>query len=187
MHCDLAPEPWIVRFAHLVPSSARLLDVAAGQGRHSRLFAAQGAQVLAVDRDAASLASLEGVANVRTLVTDLEQGEWPLRDARFDAIVTVNYLHRPLLPMLLSSLTEQGTLLYQTFARGNEAYGSPRRPDFLLEPDELLQFAAGRLRVVAFEQGHVVRAGREAVVQCLAAVGLARAWPAAIDVFGHVG
>ena len=152
---DLAPSPWIVRFAPLVPAGARVLDLACGTGRHARLFADRGCRVLAVDRDAAALAALARVAGVETARLDLETGAWPLAGEEFDAIVVANYLHRPLFPFLLASLAPDGLLLYETFARGNEAFGRPSNPDFLLEPGELLRLVAGRLKVVAYEEGQV--------------------------------
>ncbi len=111
---------------------------------------------------------------------DLETGTWPLAGQRFDAIVVVNYLHRPLFAHLRAALAPDGVLLYETFATGNEAYGRPANPDFLLRRDELLSLAAappGPLTVVAFEQGLAGDAARRAVVARLAAVGAARAWP----------
>jgi SAM-dependent methyltransferase len=174
---EASPSPWIARFAHLVAAGARVLDVAAGEGRHTRVFAARGCRVLAVDRDAAALAELAGSPGVETRAVDLERGRWPLPGERFDAIVVVNYLHRPLFPHLLATLADDGVLLYETFARGNEAFGRPSNPDFLLDPDELLRVVAGRLPVVAFEQGRVDAAGRSAVVQRIAAVGPGRGWP----------
>ena len=72
-------------------------------------------------------------------------------------------------------------LLYETFARGNEAYGRPRNPDFLLRPDELIEYVSPRLTVVAFEQGHVRDGALDRVVQRIAAVGHARSWPPALD------
>ena len=63
-------------------------------------------------------------------------------------------------------------LLYETFARGNEAYGRPANPDFLLRArTSCWQLAGARLTVVAFEQGFVADARPGAVVQRLAAVG----------------
>jgi SAM-dependent methyltransferase len=180
-HAQAAASPWMARYAHLVPPGARVLDLAAGQGRHARLFAARGAQVVAVDRDASALAACAGIPGIEPRVLDLEHGPWPLAGERFDAVIVANYLHRPLLLPLLAALAPDGVLLYETFAAGNEAFGRPASPDFLLLPDELLGVARGRLAVVAFEQGRVRAGERPAVVQRLAAVGLARPWPSPID------
>ena len=178
---DFSPSPWIERFAALIPPGARVLDLAAGSGRHARFFAARGAHVVAVDRDAQALSALAGVANVETRPLDLETGTWPLAGERFDAIVVVNYLHRALFRPLREALAPDGVLLYETFAMGNEAYGRPRNPDFLLCRDELLTLASlppQPLIVVAFEQGDNGRA----VVQHIAAVGPARAWPPPVPI-----
>jgi SAM-dependent methyltransferase len=171
---------WVERFAPLVPAGARVLDLACGYGRHARFFAARGNHVLAVDRDAAALATLAGEARIATRALDLEAGRWPLPEERFDAIVVANYLHRPLFPFLLAALADDGVLIYETFARGNEAYGRPANPDFLLERGELLQLAARGLTIVAFEQGVVAAPEPGAVLQRLAAVGPGRPWPPAL-------
>ena len=180
-HDALLPSPWIARFAHLVASGARVLDLACGTGRHARYFADRGCRVLAVDRDGAALAKLDGVAGVTARVLDIEAGAWPLEGDRFDAIVVANYLHRPLFPFLLAALADDGVLLYETFTRGNEAYGRPSNPDYLLAPGELLRLAGDHLTVIAFEQGYVVADARGAVVQRLVALGAGRTWPSALD------
>jgi SAM-dependent methyltransferase len=179
-HATLAPSPWIARFAPLVAPGARVLDLACGSGRHARLFAALGCRVLGVDRDAEALAPLAGVPGIETRVADLEGAPWPLAGETFDAIVVANYLHRPLFEPVLAALAADGLLLYETFACGNEAFGRPSNPAFLLAPGELLALAAGRLTVVAFEQGLVRGTGRDAVVQRVAAVGKTHAWPPVI-------
>ena len=183
-HFGLAPSPWITRFAHLVPTGARVLDLACGYGRHALYFAARGAHVVAIDRDATALGTLAGAAGIETRLADLEGGTWPLADLRFDAIVVSHYLHRPLLVQLCAALAADGTLLYETFALGNETYGRPANPAFLLRAGELLELAAAAtppLTVVAFEQGLADNVGRPAVVQRLAAVGSARTWPPALE------
>ena len=175
-HRSLAPSAWIRRFAPLVPPGAQVLDVAAGHGRHARLLAAQGARVHAVDVDAGALATLEGVSGVSTQVADLEGGAWPFADATFDAIVVVHYLHRPAFAQLLRVLKPGGVLLYETFATGNEAFGRPSNPAFLLCENELFDLVRERMSVIAFEQGRI-GGDRIAVVQRIAAIGRARDWP----------
>jgi len=171
-----APSPWITRFAPLIPPGARVLDLACGQGRHSRFFATRLCDIVAVDRDSQALVALEGVPRVTTIAADLEGGPWPLSGLQFDAIIVANYLHRPLFPQLLDLLDSGGAFLYETFAAGNEAYGRPSNPEHLLAADELLSLLRERLTIVAFEQG-LVRAARPAVVQRVAAVGRGRRWP----------
>jgi SAM-dependent methyltransferase len=173
----LQPSPWIARFAGLVAPGARVLDVASGTGRHARLFAARGAEVVAVDRDEEALAALRDVTGIQTRVADLEGAAWPLSRENFDAIVVTNYLHRPRLRDLLGALAGDGVLLYETFAAGNERFGRPSNPDFLLRNGELLDVVRGYCTVVAFEQGSIENGAQPSVMQRLAAVGPKRAWP----------
>ena len=164
-HATLEPSPWVQRWSHLVARDAAVLDVACGSGRHVRWFARRGCRVTGVDRDAAALEPLAGIAE--TIVADIETGPWPLADRRFDAVVVTNYLWRPLLPLVVASVADGGVLLYETFAVGNETVGKPSNPAFLLKPGELLQ-AAASLRIVAFEDGFLRDPDR--YVQRLAAV-----------------
>ena len=182
-HASLAPSPWIERYAHLIRPGARVLDLAAGNGRNARFLAARGARVLAVDRDAAALAASAGVRDLETRIVDLETGAWPLANERFDAIVVCHYLHRPLFPHVRAARAGDGVLLYETFSDGQQAFGRPSNPDFLLRPGELLELAAlaPPLTVVAFEQGVVLHEGRaRAVIQRIVAVGAEGSWPPAL-------
>jgi SAM-dependent methyltransferase len=135
-----------------VPPGSQVLDLACGGGRHARLFLERGCRVLAVDRDVSALADRRGDPDLEVLEIDLEQGSvYPLARRQFDAVVVVNYLYRPLLADLVNSVAPGGLLLYETFAAGNERFGRPRNPDFLLRPGELLDAVRGRLRVLAYE------------------------------------
>jgi hypothetical protein len=82
--------------------------------------------------------------------------------------VVTNYLWRHLLPQLLKVIDYGGVLIYETFMVGNERFGKPSNPAFLLRANELLELVRGRLRVVAFEQGEV-DSPRPAVIQRLVA------------------
>lgn len=163
-----APSPWVCRWTSLIRPGGAVLDLACGSGRHARYLAAMGFRVDAVDRDPQALAGIEG-RGIVPLQADLEGQAWPYAGRSFAAAVVCNYLWRPLFPALLESLAPEGVLIYETFASGNERYGRPSNPDFLLRPGELLDVVRGKLSVVAFEEGFVERP-KPAVIQRLCAV-----------------
>ena len=167
------PSGWVARWSPLIPAGGRVLDVASGGGRHARWLAARGHAVDAVDRDAEALSRLAGVPGVTPHCADIEGGgvgnPWPFAAGIYAGVVVANYLHRPLFPDLLAALAPGGVLIYETFAAGNERYGRPSNPAFLLRPGELLEVARGRLRVVAYEDVYV-DAPKPALVQRLCAI-----------------
>jgi SAM-dependent methyltransferase len=166
---DLPPSPWVTRFAGLMPPRGDVLDLAAGSGRHTRLFLRRAHLVVAVDRRTEPLRAIRD-AGLEIVTADLEAGApWPLGNRRFAGIVVTNYLHRPLFPAILDALAPGGVLIYETFAVGNERFGKPNNPDFLLRPGELLETVRGRLRVIAFEDIEVT-APKPAMVQRIAAI-----------------
>lgn len=154
------PSSWVARHASRVPAGGTVLDVACGSGRHSRYFAARGHDVTAVDIDTDQLRADPAASQIECIEADLERGEWALTTRCFDAIVVVNYLHRPHFARLTEALTRGGVLLFDTFAVGNERFGQPRNPDYLLRPGELLLEFGPALTVVAYEYGEVREPGR---------------------------
>lgn len=169
-HRALAPSPWVLRFAPLVPAGAPVLDLACGPGRHVRLFLARGHPVTAVDRDLSQLDAGDDRGRLTRIEADLEApGGWRPPAGVFGGVVVTNYLHRPLFPALIAALAPGGALIYETFAKGNERFGRPRNPDHLLEPGELLERVKGRLSPVAFEEVEVA-APRRARIQRICAV-----------------
>ncbi len=170
------PSPWVARFSGLIPAGGRVLDVAAGNGRHARYLLDRGHPVTAIDRDAEALAKLAKDDNAEVIEADLETGGpvfglgGVLSGRTFAGIVVVNYLYRPLLGPLVQALEPEGVLIYETFARGNEQFTRPRNPDHLLCAGELLELARGRLQVVAYEHGVVESAEIPGVKQRICAV-----------------
>jgi SAM-dependent methyltransferase len=172
-HRVQTPSAWVERWSGRVPPGGRVLDVACGHGRHARYFAGRGYLVEAVDRDAELLAGLMRVPGVSTRCADLEGGPWPYAGSSFAGIVVTNYLYRPLFPYLLSALSANGVLIYETFAAGNECYGRPANPNYLLEPGELLDLTRDKLRILAYEDLFVAEP-KPAMVQRICAINACR-------------
>jgi SAM-dependent methyltransferase len=152
-----SPSDWVIRWSHLLAPGSTALDLACGSGRHTRWLASRGLAVTAVDRDAAAVEPLRSLASV--VVADIESGPWPLPGRAFDLVLVTNYLWRPLWPAVLAAVRPGGLLVYETFARGNETVGRPSRPDFLLEPGELLTVCHG-WRVLGYEDGFIAQPPR---------------------------
>ncbi len=166
-------ERWLtsaVRRTHLSPESRvktthslRLLDWACGRGRHALLAAQLGFEVTAVDQDISALSQNASALSlqVHCVSADLEIHEnvatkTLFHTAPFDVIVVSNYLFRPRLSLLFKLLAPGGLLIYETFAQGNQAYGKPSNPAFLLAPHELIDRSrSAGLVVLGFEQGYV--------------------------------
>lgn len=161
--------PWVINGLRGLKAPARVLDLACGNGRHSRLALSMGLSVLAVDRDRTGLDSLlemriprspaagqgpDESVRLSVICQDLETQEWSFADQRFQAVIVTHYLFRPRLAALVDLLEPGGRLIYATFAQGNERFGRPRNPDFLLAEGELLEMAArSGLIVAAYEAG----------------------------------
>ncbi|MEE9195568.1 MAG: class I SAM-dependent methyltransferase [Alphaproteobacteria bacterium] len=177
-HHSPEPSPWVERFAPLIIEAggggkAWALDIACGDGRHTRLLASLGILVMAIDRDVAGLRDLGARDDVEIIEADLETPQdgaygLPIEGRGFDGIVITNYLFRPLFPAIFAALNPGGILIYETFAAGNENIRRPRNPDHLLTRGELLERVGGGFHVIAFEEG-MVTGPSPAVIQRICA------------------
>lgn len=163
------PSSWLIRHAPLIRRGGTVLDLACGSGRNARWLAEQGWHVEAVDRNESAITEMQQISGLHAFQADLENASWPFAGRTFDGIVVCRYLHRPLLPLLAECLTTNGVLIYETFMLGQEAFGRPQNPDFLLKANELLDVYSDRLAISAFEQG-VVEIPRPMVIQRICAI-----------------
>jgi len=151
-----------VRWAPLV-THGTVLDLACGSGRHAKFFLSKNFKVVAVDRKP------RDIPGARFVQADLEDGSpWPLPDEQFEGVVVINYLYRKIFPEILEALKPEGVLVYETFMLGNERFGKPSNPEFLLRPRELLEVFKD-LTVKGFEEGEVTEP-KPAMIQRLCAV-----------------
>ena len=147
----IGPSSWLQRHSSIIPHSGPILDIAAGSGRHTQYLLDKGHTVVSIDKDVSRLDQLKS-PRLSIAQVDLESpNPWPFKGDVFTAIVVTNYLHRPLFPQIIESLAVGGLLVYETFAIGNEKFGKPTNPDYLLKANELIQLTLGHLHILAYE------------------------------------
>ena len=160
---------WVRRFYDQIPKNGLILDLAGGSGRHTRFLTQKGFKLLLLDNDIAKAKDLQGVENIVLMEYDLEDGSTlPFPKSSFQGVVVTNYLYRPIFPQLLDLLDDGGILIYETFAVGNEKYGRPTNPDYLLKSGELISLVSSQMRIIAYEEC-LVRRPAKAYVQRITA------------------
>ncbi|MFN3232324.1 MAG: methyltransferase domain-containing protein [Alphaproteobacteria bacterium] len=167
-HATTPPSPWVVKYAADIIRGGDVLDLACGGGRHTRHLLERGYRVMALDINIDGLSDVVDDPGLAVMEVDLENGPWPLGNADFDAVIVTNYLWRPLFPRIREAVRPGGRVIYQTFAEGNERFGKPSNPDFLLKEGELKDWFSD-WDIVAYEHGEVT-GPRPAVKQSICAI-----------------
>ena len=162
------PSPWVAAHLDRIAPGADVLDLACGTGRHTRFLLERGYRVMAVDLNISGLDDLSGHPGLAVLEADLENGPWPLGNAQFGGVIVTNYLWRLLFPRLRDAVAPGGVLIYETFAAGNERYGKPSNPDFLLREGELMDWFSD-WQVIGFGQTYT-EVHNPAIIQHICAV-----------------
>jgi len=170
--------PWVAKFARRIPLNAgskRVLDYACGSGRHTVYFAELGYQVLGVDTQLPSLQTMNdcqlNAVELRCMDLEVDEFAFDPQLEKFSGLIVTNYLYRPHIDKMLDLLDEGGVLIYETFAIGNEAFGKPSNPNFLLQENELLEVVLAKksFHIHAFESGYV-EDPKPAMIQRICAV-----------------
>ena len=156
-----SPSPFLLKYGQQIPHG-RVLDLACGFGRSSLHMARHGYAVVGLDRNAQVLMGLsqaaqdENLPNLTIRELDLEgdANDPPsLGEEEFAGVLAFYYLYRPIFPNIIKALKSGGLLLYETFLIDNHhRVAHPRRKEFCLEHNELLQLVHG-LRVMYYEEG----------------------------------
>ena len=126
-------------------SAPRALDLAMGDGRHTRVLAEAGFHAFGVDRDYSRVWQARAGLRASGLdaclwVADLEC--YPLGDGHFDLVVCSRYLQRSLWSALAALVRPGGFVLYETFTTNQQQYDwGPRSSDHLLIPGGELRAA----------------------------------------------
>lgn len=141
---------WLERFAPHFQPGMRVLELACGNGRNTRLLARLGCRVTAADISPMPVVP----AGVEFVQCDLEHEPWPWPAATFDAVVGINYLWRARWKELAASLRTGGLFLYETFTQEQSlGAGKPKNPEHFLLIGELLGLVDANWRILAYEDG----------------------------------
>ena len=137
-----------------IKKKIKLLDFASGNGRNCIPLSNKNVFVTAIDKNQNKLNKYKKLSNINAICFDLEtKQEWPLVRESYDVVIVVNYLYRPKIKKLVNLLKKDGFLFYETFSVGNEKYGSPKDPKFLLKDGELLNIFGDKLLPLSFYDG----------------------------------
>ncbi len=134
------------------------LDIACGDGKYSICLAENGWKVSAVDINTINLKNNVKNKKIKIFEINLENEMEkyfckPPFNKSYNLIIVYKYLYRPLLYKLPKILVKNGILIYETFMEGNEKYGRPRNPDYLLKKNELKKLSSDDLEIIEFKQG----------------------------------
>ena len=136
---------WLPRLQPVLGTRPRALDLAMGDGRHTRVLAEAGFHAFGVDRDYSRVWQARAGLRASGLdaclwVADLEC--YPLGDGHFDLVVCSRYLQRSLWSALAALVRPGGFVLYETFTTNQQQYDwGPRSSDHLLIPGGELRAA----------------------------------------------
>ena len=140
------PSPFLETIVARLPDAAqgecRVLDLAAGAGREAVFLAQRGYRVEAWDHDRGALENAQALAlrhdaTIETQVRDLERRDPCLPVGEHRVVMVFRFLHRPLFPRIVAAVAAGGCVVYETYLKGQERFGRPKHPRFLLDPGEL--------------------------------------------------
>ena len=164
------PTTWILEQIKLLAPKRKIqiLDFASGNGRNSVHLAGKNRNITAIDKDNMKLVQYDHFEYIKTICFDLETNQnWPFKQKYYDIIIVVNYLYRPKIKEIMKLLKNGGYLFYETFSVGNEIYGSPKNPNFLLKDKELLNLFSKENEILSYFNGKVIEEKVSIKQRCL--------------------
>jgi len=144
----------LANYTHLLPTTGKALDLACGLGANARLLSQYGLETHAWDYADVAIAQLQQRApTIHTQVKDIIQQ--PPTPATYDVIVVCHFLERALIRPIINALKPNGLLFYQTFIQEQVSDRGPKRAEFRLSNNELLQLCHELRLLIYHEEGRV--------------------------------
>lgn len=139
------PSKLLVDMLHVLPKG-KALDVACGEGRNAIFLAKNGYDVDAIDISGVAIERGRAMAAKKGVQANFIQADmenYKIPPETYDLIINFNYLQRTLVPVIKEGLKKGGMVIFETYTLEQQAIGSPKNPEFLLKPNELLQLFGG--------------------------------------------
>ncbi len=136
--------------------NGKVLDLAMGRGRNSFFLAQKGYEVEGIELSKDSIAECRKTIEITRLpvkITEADLEATALSENVYDLVICFFYLQRDLFPQIKAALKKNGFVVYETFLIDQHLqHGSPRRVEFCLGHNELLNFFRD-FRVHFYEEG----------------------------------
>jgi len=111
------------------------LDIACGNGRHSKYLVSLGFEVDALDISSVAIEQLQGIPHINAIEVDFDT--YRLEKNKYDLIVCTYFLERKLFPQMIEALKPNGIILMETFLHDEGNERTPSNPAFRLNEGEL--------------------------------------------------
>jgi len=116
-------------------TGTQALDIACGNGRHSKYLASLGFEVHALDISSVAIEQLQGIPHIHAKQVDFDT--YTLETNKYDLIICTYFLERKLFPQMIKALKPNGIILMETFLHHEDNKRTPSNPAFRLNEGEL--------------------------------------------------
>jgi len=144
-----APIKFITQYAHLAKGK-QALDIACGNGRHSKYLTSIGFKVDALDISSVAIEQLKDERNIEAKEVDFDS--YVLEKNKYNLIVCTYFLERKLFPQMLEALKPDGIILMETFVAHEDNGRKASHPTFRLKVGELEAYFSKSCKLIHMQE-----------------------------------
>jgi len=122
------------------------LDIACGNGRHSKYLVSLGFEVDALDISSVAIGQLQDIPHIHAKQVDFDTHT--LEKNKYDLIVCTYFLERKLFPQMIEALKPNGIILMETFLHHKDNERTPSNPAFRLNEGELEAYFDHKMEIL---------------------------------------
>jgi len=143
------PIAFIKKYASLAVGT-HALDIACGNGRHSKHLVTLGFEVDALDISSVAIAQLQNIPHITAIEVDFDT--YTLKKNAYDVIVCTYFLERKIFPQMIKALKTNGILLMETFVYDESNGRKASNPTFRLKKGELKEYFSKSCKLLHHEE-----------------------------------